>query len=84
LQNGRNHWLIRDIVREISRYKGIALQFVIVHNGNMTKKEMNTLKSYGDVKLIHYSDRKFNISKKINMGVKYAKYEALILANDDI
>jgi len=39
LQDGEKHWLIGDIVREISQMKGIHFQFVIVHNGNMTKNK---------------------------------------------
>jgi GT2 family glycosyltransferase len=84
VDKGEYRWLIRDIVSEISHYNKFSIQFVIVHNGNMTKKEMATLRSYGDVEFVHFSETKFNISKKINLGVKYAKYEALILANDDI
>jgi GT2 family glycosyltransferase len=83
-QDGKQHWLIGDIVREISQLKRINCQFIIVHNGNMTKKQMAILRSYGEVKFIHFTETKLNISRKINMGVKWAKYEKLILANDDI
>ena len=84
LEDGKNHWLVGDLVREIAQMKGIKPQFVIVHNGNMTRKQMSILKSYGDVKFILFSETKLNISKKINMGAKHAKYEKLVLANDDI
>jgi len=84
LQDGKKHWLIGDIVREISQMKRIHFQFIIVHNGNMTKKQMAILRTYGEVKFVHFTETKLNISRKINMGVRYAKYEKLILANDDI
>jgi len=45
---------------------------------------MRILRTYGEVKFIHFTETKLNISRKINMGVKWAKYEKLILANDDI
>ena len=84
LEDGKNHWLVGDLVREIAQMKGIKPQFVIVHNGNMTRKQMSILKSYGDVKFVLFSETNLNISKKINMGAKHAKYEKLVLANDDI
>ena len=84
LEDGKQHWLVGDIVREISQMKRINLQFVIVHNGNITKKQRATLRSYGEVKFVHFADTKLNISRKINMGVKNARYEKLIIANDDI
>jgi GT2 family glycosyltransferase len=84
LQDGKRCWLIGEIVSEISRVKKIPFQFVIVHNGNMTRKQMASLRNFGDIKFIHFKDTKLNISKKINLGVEGAKYEKIILANDDI
>jgi hypothetical protein len=82
--DGKNRWLIGDIVSEIASMKRVKVQFIIVHNGNLTRFQMSKLRLLGDVKFVAYLDPHLNLSKKFNLGVEFAINENLLLANDDI
>ena len=82
--DGEDRWLIENLVYEIGRMKRLRTQFVIIHNGNMTQIQKTRLRSLGDITFVPFLENQLNLSKKFNLGVKHAKYENLILANDDI
>lgn len=59
-------------------------EYVVIHNGNLTKEQIRSLEENRNVRLIHYSARAFNFSEKINLGVSAAQGEYLCLLNDDV
>ncbi len=64
-----------------STYKN--LEFIIVDNGDLNSTQRACLKDYG-AKCITFRERKFNISKKLNLGASIATGELFLLLNDDI
>lgn len=70
-----------DLLVERSTYKN--LEFIIVDNGDLGEIRTNDLRRR-QCKLITYSEAKFNIAAKLNLGVSMATGEMLLLLNDDI
>ncbi|CAH0357002.1 glycosyltransferase [Sphingobium sp. CECT 9361] len=60
------------------------MEFVVVHNGDLTSAQRSFLSQTPNVKLVHYLDRHLNLSRKMNMGVEAASGEYVCLLNDDI
>jgi O-antigen biosynthesis protein len=81
---GRNVDLIMNCLSSIERkstYKN--LEFVIVDNGDLGDERSNLLRARG-CKLITFKEKKFNVSKKLNLGASIASGEIFLLLNDDI
>jgi glycosyltransferase involved in cell wall biosynthesis len=82
--NGRRVDLITNVINAIERtssYKN--LEFVIVDNGDLGGDRCAALRARG-CKLITFTEKKFNVSKKLNLGASIASGEMLLLLNDDI
>lgn len=60
------------------------MEFVVIHNGNLSPAQRCFLDRIPNVKLVHYSERHLNLSRKMNMGVEAASGEYVCLLNDDI
>jgi GT2 family glycosyltransferase len=70
-----------DKIRKISTYT--ELEFIVVDNGDLSAQQESSLRGNGCRRLT-YSERNFNISKKLNLGAKMATGTILLLLNDDI
>lgn len=68
-------------IRERSTYKNIEI--IVVDNGDLSESQQLFLKKY-NCKQITFSEKKVNISAKLNLGVTLACGELLLLMNDDI
>jgi GT2 family glycosyltransferase len=82
--NGRRIDLISnclDSIERISTYRN--LEFVIVDNGDLGGDRCAALRARG-CKLITFQEKKFNVSKKLNLGASIASGKMLLLLNDDI
>src|SRR5207249_36585 len=76
--------LIENVIRQIrnrSTYKNIEI--VVVDNGDLSPNQMRVL-AEAECRQITYSNRVFNIAKKLNLGASIANGELLLLMNDDI
>jgi len=58
------------------------LEIIVVDNGDLRPE----LKSWLErrVRLVTYQDSRFNLARKINLGVRHATGEHLLLLNDDV
>jgi GT2 family glycosyltransferase len=82
--NGLKKDLLINLLKQIHKktsYKNFEV--IVVDNGNLSKKQLKAILLYG-CKKVTFKEKVFNISKKLNMGVKKAKGEMLLLINDDI
>ncbi|MEK7996804.1 MAG: glycosyltransferase [Planctomycetota bacterium] len=82
--DGKTIDLLPNVLNSIfskSTYRNIEV--VIVHNGDLSAVQRADAASFGG-RLVHYGEPRFNISKKLNLGVKEARGEIVILLNDDI
>ncbi|MEX3901059.1 glycosyltransferase [Paraburkholderia sp. BR10954] len=59
-------------------------EYVVVHNGNLTKKQLEALKEFENIRLVHYDKEAFNFSEKLNIGVSAAAGEYICPLNDDV
>ena len=59
-------------------------EVIIVHNGNLSKKQQRFLGVRSYIKLVLYSERTLNLSRKINAGVEASTGDILCLMNDDV
>lgn len=71
-----------ESIREMTDYENYEL--VVVHNGDLDAGQVSWIGSLGNARLVHYRADSFNLSDKINEGVRAAKGEYLVLMNDDI
>lgn len=81
---GRTTDLVINCVTQIRKrttYKNFEI--VIVHNGDLADVQRATLQELG-CKLVAYSEKSFNVSKKLNLGAAHASGELFLLLNDDI
>ena len=82
---GEERWLIRDLIEDvINTSAGRLSELVVVHNEKMSLKDQRILRSYSNVRLILCAQRTLNLATKINLGVKNAKNENILISNDDI
>lgn len=78
-------WLIKNLIEAINSTNKLNLpEIIVVHNQDMNIKDQNILRKFKNVRLVLYRGKNLNISKKINLGVKSATNELLILSNDDV
>lgn len=85
LINGRQEYHIDAIIHDIfhkSTYTN--LEVLVVHNGNLLAEQTRRFSRSKKISLIHYEDKVFNLSEKINLGAKHAKGDQILLLNDDI
>ena len=83
--DGKEKWLIRDFIEEINSTLTFRLpEIVVVHNSQMSLSDQKLLQKYSNVKLILCVQKSLNLSRKINMGVKHARNEDIIISNDDV
>ncbi|MGX9981111.1 glycosyltransferase [Methylobacterium fujisawaense] len=59
-------------------------EYVVVHNGDLTEKQLAALKTVDGVKLVAYTAKLFNLAEKINLGVESASGKFVCLLNDDV
>jgi GT2 family glycosyltransferase len=59
-------------------------EYVVIHNGDLTKIQMAELAAIPQVRLVHYEAKVFNLSEKLNLGAGTARGEYLCLLNDDV
>jgi glycosyltransferase involved in cell wall biosynthesis len=82
--NGQKNDLIINLLKQIYKktsYKNFEV--IIIDNGDLSRKQLQAILFHG-CKRVTFKEKIFNISKKLNMGVKKAKGEILLLMNDDI
>jgi len=61
------------------------VEYVVVHNGNLTEAHLEFLGTLRRVKLVEFKSTGFlNMSRKFNFGVDNASGELICLVNDDI
>jgi GT2 family glycosyltransferase len=70
-----------DKIVERSTYTN--LEFIIVDNGDLGEERVGRLRRRG-CRLITFSERHFNVAKKLNLGASIATGSMLLLLNDDI
>lgn len=81
---GRRIDLLANALLNIYRESSYGnIEVVIIHNGNLSVEHEALATSFG-CRLVHYSEPRFNISKKLNLGVSEARGEFVVLLNDDI
>jgi glycosyltransferase involved in cell wall biosynthesis len=59
-------------------------EFVIVHNGDLRCDTLLGLSALPNIRFVHYDSENFNLSNKINLGVRSAQGEFVLLLNDDM
>lgn len=59
-------------------------EYIIVHNGDLTKEHYALLERIDNVKLVYYDEPELNLARKMNLGVTAATGEYVCLLNDDI
>jgi glycosyltransferase involved in cell wall biosynthesis len=59
-------------------------EYIVVHNGSLTAAQTRELKAIPDVCLVKHSDKTFNFSRTVNVGVAVARGEYICLLNDDV
>jgi len=59
-------------------------EYIVVHNGDLTRRQTAHLLGFKNLKLVEYKSIKFNLSEKINLGVEEAEGPYVCLLNDDI
>lgn len=74
--------LVVESIKEKTTYA--AYEIVIVHNGDLTPEQVVRFEGDPIIKVVHYSESVFSLSRKINLGVDSAKGEFILLLNDDI
>jgi GT2 family glycosyltransferase len=60
------------------------VEFVVVHNGNLSEEQRQVLEGDPQVRLVLYSEPALNLSRKINQGVEAARGTFVCLLNDDV
>jgi O-antigen biosynthesis protein len=70
-----------DKIVERSTYTN--LEFIVVDNGDLGEERVARLYERG-CRLITFSERHFNVAKKLNLGTSIATGSMLLLLNDDI
>lgn len=68
-------------IAEQSTYRNI--EFVVVDNGDLTDTASASIQKHA-AKRITYTEPKFNVAKKLNLGASIAGGDLLVLLNDDI
>ncbi len=79
--------LLKNCIESFIKYKPEHLreEFIVVDNGSLPEKKLqieSVLKSYNCTYI--YEPMDFNFSKQCNIGVEKAKYDNILLLNDDI
>lgn len=76
--------LLHCITSVVSKSTWPNLEFVVVHNGDLSDEQLTALDAVdAEIRLVHFA-RPFNLSEKMNLGVEQARGEHCILLNDDI
>ena len=77
-------WYLLDLLESIrSKSTYNTIEIVVVHNGDIEPLLAERLEAF-QLRLIHYRAKTFNISDKMNLGVRHANGEYVILLNDDM
>ena len=77
------NWLVLDLVRSIVRKTTYPnFEIVVCDNSNFGSELTEQLGEFG-VRLIHYEAGRFNLAEKMNLSVKHARGDYVILLNDD-
>lgn len=77
--------LVANCVRSLSASETYPnYEVVVVHNGDLRAETMLALADIPLVRLLHYDAASFNLSEKINGGVRAAAGEYVLLLNDDM
>jgi len=80
---GKSVDLLRECVHSVLAISTWPkLEIIVVDNGDLRPE----LKSWLErrVRLVTYQDSRFNLARKINLGVRHATGEHLLLLNDDV
>ena len=84
-ESGEKRDLITELVKDLrENYQKINLEIIVVHNDDLSRDQLSSLKINNAILVNYGKNRNFNISKKLNLGVKKCTNEVLILMNDDI
>ncbi|WP_170921269.1 glycosyltransferase [Enhydrobacter aerosaccus] len=76
--------LLPNVLSSISdRTNYSNLEVIVISNGDLKPEHKAKALALG-CRLVNYEEPVFNISKKLNMGVREARGEFLVLLNDDI
>lgn len=84
-KTGEERDLIIELVKDLRDiYQEENLEIIVVHNDDLSRAQLCSLKNNNSILVNYGKNRNFNISKKLNLGVKRCTNEVLILMNDDI
>ena len=59
-------------------------EFIVVHNDDLRPETLIDLAAFCNLRLVAYRSEQFNLSEKINLGVREAAGEFVLLLNDDM
>lgn len=84
ISDNRAQWYVLDLLRSIRKKTTYPnIEIILVHNGDIEPALARKLAPMG-VKLVLYESSLFNISDKMNLGVKNADGGYVLLLNDDM
>ncbi len=77
--------LVVNCIQSLHRSESYSnYEIVVVHNGDLTPSTLLHLGNYPHVRFVHYTGTPFNLSDKINLGVREAAGDHVLLLNDDM
>jgi O-antigen biosynthesis protein len=85
LRDGTEEENAVEVVQSILRNTDYTnYEILLIHNGDLTDCQNSLFQQLPSLSLVHYSNSKFSLSEKINLGASFAEGELLVLMNDDI
>ncbi|TAD94702.1 MAG: tetratricopeptide repeat protein [Oscillatoriales cyanobacterium] len=81
---GRSIDLLCNCIQSVIDYAGYNnYEFIVIENGDLSQATRQFLNNIKNIHLVNYQSSQFNLAEKINLGVKAAKGEFILLLNDD-
>lgn len=77
------HLLENFVGSIIERSTWKRLQIIVMENGNLAERTLDKLTRW-KAELVRYSEEKFNIARKVNLGAAHVRDEYMIILNDDM
>ncbi|MEG4938975.1 tetratricopeptide repeat protein [Microcoleus sp. F4-D5] len=81
---GQSIDLLCNCIQSIIDYAGYNnYELIVIENGDLSQSTRHFLNKIKNIHLVNYQSSPFNLAEKINLGVKEAKGEFILLLNDD-